>query len=306
MPVPSFQSFMLSLLKLAGDQKEHTFREVEETLATEFHLSDADRNELLPSGTQARFANRVRWAQKYLKEAELLESCGRGRFRITGRGSGVLGSNPPEINTKFLEQFDEFREFKGLTALPTGNETQEVNNVEQPQLPPSEALESIYQSLRRDLAQELLALVKKCSPNFFERLVIDLLVSMGYGGSRRDAAQAVGGTGDGGIDGVIKEDKLGLDVVYVQAKRWEGVVGRPTVQAFAGSLDGERARKGVLITTSQFSKEAIEYVHRIDKKIVLIGGERLAQYMIDHGVGVTEVTNYTVKKVDLDYFEEEL
>lgn len=158
--------------------------------------------------------------------------------------------------------------------------------------------------MREALAQELLQQVKRCSPGFFEQLVIDLLVAMGYGGSRQDAAQAIGKPGDGGIDGLIKEDKLGLDVVYVQAKRWENTVGRPVVQAFAGSLEGRRARKGILITTSGFSKDALEYVQVIDKKIVLMDGEALAENMIEYGVGVTEIGRYVLYKLDLDYFEE--
>ncbi|HEY7536111.1 MAG TPA: restriction endonuclease, partial [Thermodesulfobacteriota bacterium] len=162
-----------------------------------------------------------------------------------------------------------------------------------------------YQNLRRTLARELLDRIKNCSPRFFEKLVVDLLVAMGYGGSRKDAGQAVGQSGDGGIDGIIKEDKLGLDVVYIQAKRWEATVGRPIVQAFAGSLEGQRARKGVLITTSQFSQDAKEYVNKIEKKIVLIDGDQLSQMMIDHGIGVAEVASYTVKKTDLDYFGDE-
>ena len=214
-----------------------------------------------------------------------------------------MKSNPDKINVKFLKQFSEFVEFQNLSrqSARTGTEveTEELDET------PEETLESSYQNLRRNLAQELLDRVKKCSPRFFENLVVDLLVAMGYGGSRKDAGQAVGQSGDGGIDGIIKEDKLGLDVVYIQAKRWEGTVGRPVAQAFAGSLEGQRARKGVLITTSQFSQDAKDYVSRIEKKIVLIDGEQLAQLMIDHGIGVAEVATYTVKKMDLDYFGEE-
>ncbi len=174
-----------------------------------------------------------------------------------------------------------------------------------PRLTPSELLESSYQGLRQALADELLERIEKASPRFFERLVVDLLVAMGYGGSRADAGQAVGRSGDDGIDGIIKEDRLGLDFVYVQAKRWDQAVSRPLVQAFAGSLEGQRARKGVFITTSRFTREAEEYVTRIEKRIVLVDGERLAQLMIDHGVGVADVASYHVKRVDLDYFDEE-
>ena len=297
MAVPNFQSLMLPLLRIASDGQEYRLSKVIDTLALQFRLTDDDRRELLPSGMQAKFDNRVGWARTYLKKAGLLESTGRGRFRITERGLEVLRSNPADINTKFLRQFPEFVEFqKGK---------KQAKQEEEPDQTPEEILESSYQNLRRDLAQELLERIMNCSPRFFEKLVVDLLVAMGYGGSRKDAGQAVGQSGDGGIDGIIKEDKLGLDVVYIQAKKWEGTVGRPIVQTFAGSLEGQRARKGVLITTSQFSQGARDYVKRIEKKIVLIDGELLAELMIDHGIGVAEVASYTVKKADLDYFGEE-
>lgn len=293
MAVPDFQSLMLPLLKIAGDGREHRLSEAIEALAVQFRLSEDDRRELLPSARQAKFDNRVGWARRYVKKAGLLESTERGKFRITERGLEVLRGNPASIDVKFLMQFPEFVEFRSVKQRGENEEATET---------PEEALELGYQNLRRNLAEDLLERMKSCSPRFFEKLVVDLLVEMGYGGSRKDAGQAVGQSGDGGIDGIIKEDKLGLDVVYIQAKRWEATVGRPTVQAFAGSLEGQRARKGVLITTSQFSPDAKDYVTRIEKKIVLIDGEQLAQLMIDHGVGVTEVVSYPVKKVDIDYF----
>lgn len=301
MVVPDFQSIMLPLLKITGDSREHTLRETIDALSLLFLLSDEDKKELLPSGRQQKFANRVGWSRTYLKKAGLLESTGRGKFRITESGLDVLKSNPPQIDVKFLEQFPSFLEFKECSS--TGNKTAEscaeVNKT------PEEMLESSYLELRESLAQELLDRIRRCHPEFFEKLVVDLLVAMGYGGSLKDAGKAIGKSGDGGVDGIIKEDKLGLDVVYIQAKRWENTVGRPVVQAFAGSLMGLMARKGVLITASKFSQEAIDYVNRIDKKIVLIEGEELAQLMIDHGIGVTEVTSYTVNRIDLDYFGEE-
>lgn len=298
MTIPDYQSFMLPLLKISSDGQQHSLREVAESLALHFELTDEDRKELLPSGRQAKFENRVGWAVTYLKKAGLLESTGRGKFRITKRGSKVMRSSPPAINTKLLKQFPEFLEFQSLSR-------QENKQEEESSRTPEEVLEDSYQDLRRDLAQELLERVKSSLPRFFEKLVIDLLIALGYGGSRKDAGQAVGQSGDGGIDGIIKEDKLGLDVVYIQAKRWEATVGRPIVQAFAGSLEGQKARKGVLITTSQFSQEAKDYASRIEKKIVLIDGDQLAQLMIDHGVGVTEIASYTVKQVDQDYFDAE-
>lgn len=300
MAVPDYQSMMLPLLKIASDRQEHSLGEIIETLALQFGLTDADKQEILPSGRQAKFDNRVGWARTYLKKAGLVESTGRAKFRITERGLQVLKGNPVGINNRFLQQFPEFLEFQNVSRQSNRRDEEEV----EPDQTPEEILELSYQSLRHDLAQELLERVKNSSPRFFENLVVDLLVAMGYGGSRKDAGQAVGQSGDGGIDGIIKEDKLGLDVVYVQAKRWEGTVGRPVVQAFAGSLEGQRARKGVLLTTSQFSQDARDYVSRIEKKIVLIDGEQLAQLMIDHGIGVAEVASYAVKKADLDYFEE--
>jgi restriction system protein len=293
---------MLPLLKLLSDNNEHTLSEAIETLAQYFELSDEEKKELLPSGRQAKFDNRVSWARTYMKKAGLLESSGRGKFCITERGKQVLQNNPTVIDNNFLMQFPEFQEFKNASRQVNQNNEVLQENSDQT---PEEVLESSYQALRSELAQEILDRVKKCSPKFFENLVVDLLVAMDYGGSRKDAGEAVGQSGDGGIDGIIKEDKLGLDAVYIQAKRWEATVGRPVVQAFAGSLEGQRARKGVMITTSQFSKEARDYVKVIEKRIVLIDGEELAQLMIDHGIGVTEVARYVVKRVDLDYFGDE-
>jgi restriction system protein len=202
------------------------------------------------------------------------------------------------IDRKFLEQFPEFVQFQSRSS----HSEEQTAIQEEPTHTPEEILEASYQNLRNDLSQELIDRVMQCSPRFFEKLVVDLLVAMGYGGSRKDAGQAIGQTGDGGVDGIIKEDRLGLDIVFIQAKRWESTVGRPVVQAFAGSLEGFRARKGVLLTTSTFTKDARDYVERIEKKIVLIDGEQLAQLMIDYGIGVTEVATYSVKKADLDYF----
>lgn len=266
-----------------------------------FKLSDEDKSELLPSGLQTRHINRVQWARTFLKKALLLESSSRGKVRILDRGIKVLSENLEEINNKYLERFPEFKEFR--TYVKSDGIEPKIITDESSQTP-DEILEASYNNLRQELANELLDKVKSCSPKFFENLVVDLLVAMGYGGSRKDAGQAVGKGGDGGIDGIIKEDKLGLDVVYIQAKRWENNVGRPVVQAFGGSLMGKRANKGVMITTSKFSQDARDYVKNIEKKIVLIDGEELAQFMIDHDIGVYETANYVVKKMNTDYFEE--
>jgi len=301
MPIPEYQKFFLPLLRIAGDGKNHSYAEMYNSVAAEFKLTEEDRAELLPSGTARKFENRVAWAITYLSKARLLDRVSRGIFRISERGAEVLKKKPAELDNKFLRQFSEFIEF---TRGPKITTKKEEETEEDALGTPYETLEEAYQSLRRTLAQELLDRVRACSPQFFERLVVDLLVAIGYGGSRKDAGQAVGRSGDGGIDGIIKEDKLGLDAVYIQAKRWEATVGRPTVQEFAGSLEGHRARKGVLITTSKFSQDAKDYVGHIEKKIVLVDGEQLAQLMIDHKIGVTDVATYSVNRVDSDYFEE--
>jgi restriction system protein len=300
MSIPGFQTVMLPLLALAGDRQQHTLSEAVDALATQFGLSDDERKERLSSGRQPKFDNRVGWARTYLKKAGLLEYTARGRFRITERGVEVLQEEPSQIDIKLLDRFPEFVEFRATKAR-----ADEEEDVREGQLTPQELLESSYRGLRSQLAQELLERVRACDPGFFEKLVVDLLVAMGYGGSRSDAGRAIGGSGDGGIDGIIKEDKLGLDAVYVQAKRWKDTVGRPVVQGFAGSLQGVKARKGVLITASRFSPGARDFADRLDRRIVLIDGEELAELMIDHGVGVSEVETYVLKSIDLDYFEGE-
>lgn len=301
MAIPDYQSIMLPLLHFALDGKEHSLREAIDGLAVSLGLTDSERKELLPSGQQPTFDNRVAWARTYLNKAALLESPRRGYFCITSRGREVLSKNPPKINVKFLEQFPEFIEFRTKRSEPK----QETENAEAENLQtPGELLESAYQKLRESLSSELLKSVRDCSPTFFERLVIDVLVKMGYGGSRKDAGKAIGRSGDEGIDGIINEDRLGLDVIYIQAKRWQATIGRPEIQKFAGALQGHRANKGIFITTSSFTREAEEYVAKINSKIVLIDGEQLTQLMIDNNVGVTPVTAYETKKVDSDYFIE--
>lgn len=304
MAVPTFQELTLPVLKLANDGEEHTLSNAREILAEQFHLTDVERRELLPSGKQIRFDNRVSWAYVYLVKAGLLDKTGRGRFRITDRGRTTLAENPERIDLEYLRRFPEIEEFR-YRRRDADTEPAARDDLERGSETPEEMLDSSYQRLRNAVVQELLDRVKRCSPTFFERLVVDLLVAMGYGGSRADAGARVGQSGDGGVDGIIKEDKLGLDFVLIQAKRWQAPVGASTVRDFAGSLEGHRARKGVLITTSRFTDDAQEYITRIEKKIVLINGNELAQFMIDHGVGVTDVATYTVKKIDGDYFDEE-
>jgi len=303
MPIPDFQSIMLPLLTFSGDMKEHSLQETIEALGKQVALTEEELAELLPSGRQEVFVNRVGWATTYLKKAGLLESTRRGHFKITERGNEVLRRKPPMINNKFLRQFDEFVAFQHPMKANSSNEAENADTEEI--RTPEELMESAYQRVREGLAAELLQTIKDNSPSFFERLVIDLLVRMGYGGTRKDAGQAIGKSGDGGIDGIIKEDRLGLDIVYVQAKRWDDIVGRPEIQKFAGALQGQRAKKGVFLTTSSFSREALEYVSRIESKIVLIDGEMLSQLMIDYNIGVATVVSYDVKRIDSDYFAEE-
>jgi restriction system protein len=304
--IPNYQTIMLPLLKLASDGKEHKFSQAVEELADEFNLSTEERNELLPSGSQAVFNNRVGWARSYLKQAGLLESPKRGFFTITPKGTELLGTNPEKIDISVLEQFPEFIEFKNRKKAKSGNEGKvEISTERGFDLTPEDSLAEAYKQLRSALESEIINAVKEASPSFFERLVVDLLVKMGYGGSRQDAGKALGKSGDGGIDGIINEDRLGLDVIYIQAKRWEGSVGRPEIQKFAGALQGQRARKGVFITTSSFTKEAIEYASLIESKIILIDGERLSKLMVDHNVGVSTIGMYEVKKLDSDYFDNE-
>lgn len=304
MPIPDYQSLMLPLLSLISDGKEWSFRNVVEELAQSYKLSEQERKELLPSGQQPIFDNRVGWARTYMKKAGLIESPKRGLLKISDRGMEVLARKPERIDVKYLKEFPEFLEFQSLKR----EETVEIESDEhQEQQTPEESLEYSYQKIRRTLAQELMNKVMNLPPAFFEKLVVELLVKMGYGGSIKDAGKAIGRSGDEGIDGTIKEDKLGLDIIYIQAKRWQpgSVVGRPELHKFVGALAGQGAKKGIFITTSSFTKDAIEYVPKNETKIVLIDGEQLAQYMIDFDLGVSQVNKYEIKRIDNDYFGEE-
>ena len=304
MAIPDYQTVMLPLLRFLEDEKEHNIGEVVDSLGEKFNLSADERQQLLGSGQQTVIRNRAGWARTYLKKAGLITSTRRGFFRITESGQKVLASKPDRIDVKYLERFPEFVAFRELRH-ERPDEPAAMVSASSSDATPEEALDSAYQRLRLDLEAELLDQVKAASPSFFERLVVELLVRMGYGGTLRDAGQAVGKSGDGGIDGIIKEDRLGLDLIYIQAKRWEGTVGRPEIQKFAGALQGHRARKGVFITTSSFSGDALEFTSRIESKIVLIDGAALAKHMIDHNVGVSISRSYEVKKIDSDYFSEE-
>lgn len=299
MTVPDFQTIMLPLLQCFSDGQEHSTQELLDNLAKKFSLNEEELNVLLPSGKQTIFYNRVGWARTYLTKAGLLEMSRRSYYRITERGRQVLARKPSRIDMKFLEQFPEYIEFR---ERESGRRKPKESIGETSEKTPEEILEDAYEEIRDGLAQELLGLVKQSTPSFFERLVVELLVKMGYGGSRRDAARAVGQVGDEGIDGIIDEDRLGLDTIYIQAKKWDNVVGRPEIQKFVGALMGKRAKKGIFITTSSFSADAVNYVSSIDAKIVLIDGKRLVDLMIDYDLGVTPVINYQLKRIDSDYF----
>jgi restriction system protein len=302
MAIPDFQSFFVPVLRVCADEKDHPMVELRSRIAADLKLTPEELAEKLPSGVQTVFVNRIAWSAVYLHKAGARQRVRRGVFRITERGRDILALNAPRITVQDLSRYPEFVAFhKGSSDRnPPPPEVMKDRGET-----PEEQLDSAYKLLRDALASDVLDALKKVSPTSFEEIVIKLLVAMGYGGSVEDAAKAVGRSGDGGVDGIIKEDKLGLDVVYVQAKRWANCVGRPAVQAFAGSLEGFRARKGVFITTSWFSQDALEYVHRIEKRIVLIDGAQLADLMIDHDMGVNVIQTYRVKRIDSDFFERE-
>lgn len=298
MTIPDYQSIMLPLLKFSGDQQEHSRLEAIDHISKIFKLSEAEKNQLLPSGTKRMINNRVGWAKTYLKKAGLVEYPKRGYFKITELGLSVLLDKPEKINNQYLRTFPAFLEFRKSNAVK-----KEDPDVEEEKTP-LELIENGVQQINVELGHELLEYVRKSSPAFFERLVVDLLVRMGYGGSIIDAGKALGRTGDEGVDGVIKEDKLGLDNIYIQAKRWKSSVGRPELQAFVGALQGKRSRKGIFITTSTFTAAAKEYVNSIETKVALIDGVTLVQYMIETEVGVISRDTYKIKELDIEYFEE--
>ena len=308
MAVPKYQAFLLPVLQFAGGGDERSNRDTIEAMAVRFAMSDQDRAERLPSGRQGELDNRVSWAQTYQKQAGLIEPTRRAHFRITDAGKAVLAKPPAHIDVAFLNQFPAFAVFKSkstptsdVASTPTVPSPIEVAPVATQT--PEAVIADASRDLRAHLATELLEHVLQCSPAFFERLVVDLLRAMGYGGASTSAGRVTGKSGDGGIDGIITEDKLGLDAVYLQAKRWSGNVGRPTVQEFAGAMQGHKADKGVIITTSEFTADARDYVRTISTRIVLIGGRQLVNFMIDHDVGVRIVETHVVRRIDGDYFE---
>jgi restriction system protein len=300
MPIPDFQSIMRPLLEAHQDGQEHLNRELVVQLSNQFKLTEEEKREMLPSGGAKLLDNRVGWAKTHLNRAGLLAAPRRAVSMITDRGRQVLGQYPDRIDMRVLNKFEEFREFRNRRRI-SGEGDASVDEIVDSQTP-EELLENAYSQVRRQIEAELLAQIMDSPPDLLERIVVDLVVRMGYGGSRKDAGEALGGAGDQGIDGIIKEDPLGLDTIYLQAKRWEGPVGRPEIQKFAGALQGQRARKGIFITTSTFTTDALEFVSRIDTKIILIDGARLTRLMFDHGIGVATASTYELKRLDSDYF----
>lgn len=302
MPIPDFQTIMRPLLAAHEDGNEHINRDLVGKLADQFNLTEEERREMLPSGGARLFDNRVAWAKTHISQAGLLDSPRRAVSVITERGRHVLQEYPERVDLRVLGTFEDYREFRNRKR--TRDDASEGDDDAPESQTPEESLENAYLKVRQQIESELLSLIMDNPPDFLERVVVDLVVRMGYGGSRKDAGEALGRSGDEGIDGIIKEDPLGLDIIYLQAKRWEGTVGRPEIQKFAGALQGQRARKGIFITTSGFSAEALNYVSMIDSKIILIDGARLAKLMFDHGIGVSSASTYDVKKIDSDYFAE--
>lgn len=308
MAIPDFQTIMLPFVQALNDGQTWTMKELTERLAIHFNLSDSERHELLPSGSQTVFSNRVAWAKSHLKHAGLIANPSRGKVTIAEVGRQILQQNPEAINCKLLKQFPSYLKFIGaVTSGDSINETPTTDETVMESIQtPLELIESSFQTLRKETEEELLTKLKTCSPAFFERVVVQLLRAMGYGGVTGEGS-VTGQSGDGGIDGIIKEDKLGLDVVCIQAKRYsDSTVGRPIVQQFVGSMDFVQANKGVILTTSQFSAEAYNFVQKIvGKKVVLIDGQKVAGLMLDHNVGVSRSKIYELKEVSNDFFDED-
>jgi restriction system protein len=306
MAVPGYQDFMLPLLRLAAEG-EQSVAGAMERLAEQFRLSEEDQSVRLPSGTQTQFYNRVTWAIVYLSKSMLVEKSGRGRFRIAPRGLEVLQVSPPRIDNAFLLRFPEFVAFKQKKRDVAGStETGTVEEVadDDPVITPAERLDVAYQELREALVDDVFERVRGTSPKGFERLVVRLLVAMGYGGGKLDRAEVTGRSGDDGIDGVIQEDRLGLDMIYVQAKKWENTVGPGEIDKFVGSLMRKKAHKGVFITSGLFTEGAKRAGREAAVKVRLIDGDELAALMVDFNIGVSDEKSYTVKKIDSDFFDE--
>jgi len=305
--IPNFQKFFYPVLKFTSERTETSLNEIRNVLTQFFSLTEEEKAERVPSGVQTKFDNRIYWTKSYLSKAKLIENTKRSHFKITKKGLDFLQKFNSEISINDLKAIPEFREFNegvpstvGQTVTTATDEDFQIIETKTPE----EILDYSFTKLTDELASELIDKIKSCSPSFFERLVVDLLVKMGYGGSRKEAGKVIGKSNDGGIDGIINEDKLGLDTIYIQAKKWENTVPIAQIRDFAGSLLSKKAKKGIFLTTSDYPKSAYDFVSSIEPRIVLINGKELAELMIEHGVGVSTKINYEVKKMDIDYFEE--
>ncbi|SNS72289.1 restriction endonuclease [Pseudomonas segetis] len=303
MAIPDFQTVMRPVLATVQSGAPLPLNELRERVADQFQLTDEERKERLPSGHQTVMSNRVGWARTYLNKAGLLTIPSKGMVQITARGQEALANGPERITVSWLKQFPEFADFH--TARPQTVDVPAMVELDSAETTPDEQLAEAHQALVQSLADELLAQVRAATPSFFEQLVVDLMLAMGYGGSRKEAGKATQATNDDGIDGIIKEDKLGLDVIYLQAKRWTNTVHRPEIDKFIGALTRQRARKGVFITTSDFSQGARDAALGLDIKVVLIDGVELARLMVENNLGVSVKQVYQVKQIDSDYFAEE-
>jgi len=306
MPIPQYQTYMRSVLKTLADGGEHHVRQITEAVCNNFNFTEEQRSLKMPSGKGTYANGRIGWAKTYLVQAGLITQHRRAHCLITERGLQALNSDE-EINNDYLKQFPEFTAFQQRSNKSNEpSETVVFKDEETDNQTPQELLENTVNILNNTLVNDILQAILNASPQFFENLVVDLMLAMGYGGSRKDAGQATQYTQDGGIDGIIKEDKLGLEMIYLQAKRYtDKTVGRPEIQAFAGALDMHRAKKGVFITTSNFSREALEFTSLIEKRIVLINGEQLTELMLEHNLGVSTKQVFEIKALDSDYFLED-
>lgn len=301
MAVPDFQSLFLPFLELLNEEQDCHIGEIEDSLASRLKLTEEDLVEMLPSQQSTRFANRVGWARTHLYKAGLIEKVARGIYRISPSGKNILATAPKFLNLRTLDEIPQHRDWFHAEKKGSKNAVP----VPDPEKPTNEIIEDAFADLNRTLAAELREKMASMDPFRFEQLVVDLLFEMGYGGSREEAATVTKKTNDEGIDGVINEDRLGLDVIYIQAKRWKSTVGRVEIQSFVGALAGQQAHKGIFITTSDFTKTAFEYARSVSQKIILIDGVRLAELMIEHGIGVSVNRTLVMKRIDSDYFEAE-
>ncbi|MDH4129588.1 MAG: restriction endonuclease [Spirochaetota bacterium] len=308
MPIPDYQTIMKPLLEYVKDGKTYTLKETYEKIADHFYLTEEEKNKLLSSGKKMIYKDRTSWAKTYMKKAGLLEDVKWGHFKITQKGKDLLSENPDKINDDLLMRYEDFRDFKKPNKAEKLNDVNDVEIDEITEKTPEETLDYSIQKINENVLDDLLETVKSCSPLFFERLVIELLVKMGYGGSMKEAGEVLGKSGDEGIDGIIKEDRLGLDVIYVQAKRWsDKTITSSDIDQFVGALTKKGALKGVFITTSSFTRNAIDNIKENKglQKVILIDGKKLVELMFEHNLGVDIANTYQIKKIDTDYFDED-